>query len=114
MLFSFPAALFSAAADCAVGQAQGLIQTLNRRRPVDLLRCLQLVHGGDEGHLSLAGGHNILDWAAIGEVAVQCSDYQPCPGVSTMLGPLASDPKLRRTAQVREVLYGEVCLRSIS
>jgi hypothetical protein len=94
-------ALLSSAAGCAVGQAQGLIQTLSKRRPLDLLRCMQLVHGVGEGHLAVAGGQNLLDWAAVGEVAVQCSGYQPCSGISTMLGPLASDPKLRKAAQVR-------------
>jgi hypothetical protein len=58
----------------------------------------------------------MMDWAAIGADAVAAGMWRSAPGLSSMLGPLHEEAKVRRVAQVRVnyIKYGSLlCCKGV-
>ncbi|WIA44131.1 hypothetical protein OEZ86_010473 [Tetradesmus obliquus] len=74
------------------------------KRPVDLLTALKRQFGqpGLLQQPQQQHGASALDWAGIGAAAAAAGMWRGAPGVSSMLGPLQQEAKVRKAAQRRQ------------
>jgi hypothetical protein len=70
------------------------------KRPADLIAALKLRYGRP-GAQQQQLGVGMMDWAGIGADAVAAGMWRSAPGLSSMLGPLHEEAKVRKVAQVR-------------
>jgi hypothetical protein len=72
-------------------------------RPVDLINALkrQFARPGAQQLQPQQQGLGAIDWTGIGAAAVAAGIWRGAPGVSSMLGALREEAKVRKVAQVR-------------
>jgi hypothetical protein len=78
-------------------------------RPVDLIHAIKRRFGrpGLQQQQGSVVGLAAVDWAAVGAAAAAAGLWREAPGVSSMLGPLRQEAKVRKVAQVcKQLLVG--------
>jgi hypothetical protein len=73
------------------------------KRPADLIAALKQRYGRPGAQQQQLGA-SMIDWAGIGADAAAAGMWRSGPGLSSMLGPLHEEAKVRRVAQVRGLL----------